>query len=106
LWRTSTRTHYDKLYGEYGGAEGPVTRALGKAYRLAGAAGTDETLKRLLLPALATWDPKAARGCSRSRTLSPARVAAPQNASAAERPARPSRPRGRPERGSRIAAAA
>ena len=43
------------------GAEEPVSRALAQAYNMAGPAGTDETLKRLLIPALATWDPAAGK---------------------------------------------
>jgi hypothetical protein len=54
-----TRADYRALYGISASAEGPVNRALNEAYRMAGTAGTDETLKRLLIPALATWDPTA-----------------------------------------------
>jgi hypothetical protein len=63
-----TRADYQALYGVGSGAEGPVSRALDEAYRMAGAAGTDETLKRLLIPALATWDPAAGEaGAARRR---------------------------------------
>src|SRR5262249_60477024 len=49
-------------------AEGPVGGALNDAYRMAGTAGTDETLKRLVIRALATWDPAAgAAGAPRRR---------------------------------------
>jgi hypothetical protein len=54
-----TRADYEALYGADAGAEGPVRRALAEAYRMAGTAGTDETLNRLLIPGLATWDPSA-----------------------------------------------
>jgi hypothetical protein len=47
-----TRADYELLYGAQAGAEGPVERALAVAYRMAGTAGTDETLKRLLIPGL------------------------------------------------------
>jgi hypothetical protein len=53
------RADYEALYCAGTGAEGPVRRALAEAYRMAGAAGTEDTLKRLLIPALATWDPSA-----------------------------------------------
>jgi WD40 repeat protein len=63
-----TRGDYDTLYNTSAGAEGPVGRALSEAYRLAGTAGTGETLKRLLIPALATWDPTAGEsGAARRR---------------------------------------
>ena len=59
---------YEALYGAGSGAEGPVRRALAEAYRMAGPAGTDDTLKRLLIPALATWDPAAGEaGAARRR---------------------------------------
>jgi WD40 repeat protein len=63
-----TRADYDALYDTPAGAEGPVRRALSEAYRMAGTAGTDETLKRLLIPALATWDPTVGEsGAARRR---------------------------------------
>jgi hypothetical protein len=63
-----TRADYQALYGVGAGAEGPVSRALAEAYRMAGTAGTDETLKRLLIPALATWDPSVGEtGAARRR---------------------------------------
>ena len=43
-----TRADYEALYGAHARAEGPVGRALAEAYRMAGTAGTDDTLKRLL----------------------------------------------------------
>jgi WD40 repeat protein len=65
--RQITRADYDALYGEHADT-GPVGRALAEAYRMAGAtAGTDETLKRLLIPALVTWDPIAGGGAARRR---------------------------------------
>ncbi|HXO71189.1 MAG TPA: toll/interleukin-1 receptor domain-containing protein, partial [Bradyrhizobium sp.] len=61
--RLITRADYEALYGEHADAEGPVGRALAEAYRMAGAtAGTEETLKRLLIPALVTWDPASGGG--------------------------------------------
>ena len=54
-----TLEDYRALYGADAGAEGPVRRALEQAYRLAGAAGIEDTLRRLLVPGLATWDPEA-----------------------------------------------
>jgi len=62
-----TRADYDALYGAHPGAEGPVERALSIAYGIAGAAGTHETLKRLLIPALVAWDPSAGAGAARRR---------------------------------------
>lgn len=51
---------YRTRYGETDGPEGPVREALKQAYRIAGPlAGTDTSLRRLLIPALATWDPVA-----------------------------------------------
>src|SRR6202035_135533 len=59
-----TRADYEALYGAHGGA----ARALAEAYHMAGAAGTDDILKRLLIPALATWDPTAGEaGAARRR---------------------------------------
>jgi hypothetical protein len=63
-----TRADYEALYGAGTTAEGPVRRALAEAYRMAGAAGTEDTLKRLLIPALATWDSSAGEaGAARRR---------------------------------------
>jgi hypothetical protein len=63
-----TRADYEALYDVGAGAEGQVSRALAEAYRMAGTAGTDETLKRLLIPDLATWDPTAGEaGAARRR---------------------------------------
>ena len=53
---------YQVVYGRVTGAEGPVRRALAEAYRIAGEAGTDETLKRLLIPDLVAWDATAGEG--------------------------------------------
>jgi hypothetical protein len=64
-----TRADYEALYGAGTGAEGPVRRALAEAYRIAGAAGTDDTLKRLLIPELATWDPSAGEGGAARRRI-------------------------------------
>jgi WD40 repeat protein len=63
-----TYADYKALYAAHSDADGPVGRALAEAYRMAGTAGTDETLKRLLIPALATWDPTAGEaGAARRR---------------------------------------
>jgi WD40 repeat protein len=53
-----TLADYRTLYG----TGGPVIQALNKAYRVAGGVGTDEALKRLLIPELVTWDPNAGEG--------------------------------------------
>src|SRR5262249_49641559 len=63
-----TCADYDALYGAHPGAEGPVERALAIAYGMGGTAGTDKTLKRLLIPGLVTWDPTAGgAGAARRR---------------------------------------
>jgi hypothetical protein len=73
--RQITRADYEALYGVSSGAEGPVKRALAEAYRLAEGAGTDETLKRLLVPALVTWDPRAGEvGAAKRRIASRAKL--------------------------------
>ncbi len=46
-------------YNEMGGMGGCVTRVLQQAQKLAGAAGGDDSLRRLVVPGLATWDPAA-----------------------------------------------
>lgn len=56
--QTITRAHYEAMYRALGHGAGPVSRALEDAYRSAGEAGTPETLKRLIVPGLATWDQK------------------------------------------------
>jgi formylglycine-generating enzyme required for sulfatase activity len=50
-----TRAHYDAM----GGIEGSIDRKLNEAKARAGAAGTDAGLRRLIVPALATWDGQA-----------------------------------------------
>jgi formylglycine-generating enzyme required for sulfatase activity len=50
-----TRAHYDAM----GGIEGSIDRALADAQKKAGAAGSMDNLRRLLIPGLATWDPAA-----------------------------------------------
>src|SRR5262249_15589146 len=63
-----TRADYDALYGAGAGAEAPVEWALNAAYGMAGLAGTEENLKRLLIPGLSTWDPAAGEaGAARRR---------------------------------------
>jgi hypothetical protein len=63
-----TRANYQALYGVGAGAEGPVSRPLAEAYRMAGTSGTDGALKRLLIPALVTWDPTVGEaGAARRR---------------------------------------
>jgi formylglycine-generating enzyme required for sulfatase activity len=48
-------THYQEI----GGTGGSIDRALRKAQADAGVAGTDDKLRRLVVPALATWVPTA-----------------------------------------------
>jgi hypothetical protein len=50
-----TKAHYDAM----GGIEGSVDRKLAEAKTKAGTAGTDANLRRLIVPALATWDTAA-----------------------------------------------
>ena len=53
--QTLTVAHYDAM----GGIEGSIDRKLAEAKAKAGATGTDANLRRLIVPALATWDPAA-----------------------------------------------
>jgi hypothetical protein len=46
-------------YEAMGGIEGSIDRALAEAQKAAGAAGSQDNLRRLLIPGLATWDPAA-----------------------------------------------
>jgi formylglycine-generating enzyme required for sulfatase activity len=46
-------------YEGLGGIGGSIDRALTDALRQAGAAGSEENLRRLIVPGLATWDPEA-----------------------------------------------
>jgi WD40 repeat protein/Tfp pilus assembly protein PilF len=46
-------------YVAIGGIGGSIDRALAEAQRQAGAAGKAESLRRLIVPGLATWDPAA-----------------------------------------------
>jgi formylglycine-generating enzyme required for sulfatase activity len=46
-------------YKAIGGIGGSIDRALAAAQREAGAAGTSDMLRRLIVPGLATWDPAA-----------------------------------------------
>ncbi len=46
-------------YNEIGGMGGCVTRVLRQAQRAAETAGSDDNLRRLIVPGLATWDPAA-----------------------------------------------
>ncbi len=46
-------------YNDIGGMGGCVTRVLRQAQKAAGAAGGDDSLRRLMVPGLATWDPAA-----------------------------------------------
>jgi formylglycine-generating enzyme required for sulfatase activity len=46
-------------YEAMGGVGGSIDRALADAQNKAGAAGTPANLRRLIVPALATWDPSA-----------------------------------------------
>jgi formylglycine-generating enzyme required for sulfatase activity len=53
--QTLTKAHYDAM----GGIEGSIDRKLAEAKAKAGTAGTDANLRRLIVPALATWDAAA-----------------------------------------------
>jgi formylglycine-generating enzyme required for sulfatase activity len=53
--QTLTKAHYDAM----GGIEGSIDRKLTDAKAKAGTAGTDANLRRLIVPALATWDAAA-----------------------------------------------
>jgi hypothetical protein len=53
--RTLTKAHYHAM----GGIEGSIDRKLAEAKTMAGTAGTDANLRRLIVPALATWDAAA-----------------------------------------------
>ena len=46
-------------YEAMGGIEGSIDRALAEAQKAAGNAGSQDSLRRLLIPGLATWDPAA-----------------------------------------------
>jgi WD40 repeat protein/tetratricopeptide (TPR) repeat protein len=46
-------------YRQMGGASGSIARALKEAQGRAGASGSNENLRRLIVPRLATWDPDA-----------------------------------------------
>ena len=46
-------------YEAMGGIEGSIDRALAEAQKASGTAGSQENLRRLLIPGLATWDPAA-----------------------------------------------
>jgi formylglycine-generating enzyme required for sulfatase activity len=53
--QTLTKAHYDAM----GGMEGSIDRKLAEAKAKAGTAGADANLRRLIVPALATWDAAA-----------------------------------------------
>jgi formylglycine-generating enzyme required for sulfatase activity len=53
--QTLTKAHYDAM----GGIEGSIDFKLREAQAKAAAAGTDANLRRLIVPALATWDAAA-----------------------------------------------
>jgi formylglycine-generating enzyme required for sulfatase activity len=53
--QTLTKAHYDAMSG----IEGSIDRKLAEAKAKAGTAGTDANLRRLIVPALATWDAAA-----------------------------------------------
>jgi formylglycine-generating enzyme required for sulfatase activity len=53
--QTLTKAHYDAM----GGIEGSIDRKLAEAKTKAGTPGTDVNLRRLIVPALATWDAAA-----------------------------------------------
>lgn len=50
-----TNARYDAM----GGIGGSIDRALAEAQRQAGSCGTSDSLRRLMVPGLATWDPAA-----------------------------------------------
>jgi WD40 repeat protein len=56
-------------YRETGGASGSIKRALQQALARAGAAGTHDNLRRLIIPRLATWDPDADQGKGAAKRL-------------------------------------
>lgn len=64
-----TLADYTAFYDGLPGAEGPVRRALATAYEVAGSAGTDDNLRALLIPALATWDPAAGEAGAEKRRI-------------------------------------
>ncbi|MGE0701937.1 MAG: toll/interleukin-1 receptor domain-containing protein, partial [Hyphomicrobiaceae bacterium] len=66
-----TLDDYEAKYGRAGGDGAAVEQALIEAYRLAGVAGTDDTLRRLLIPELATWDPAAGETGAAKRRIAP-----------------------------------
>jgi hypothetical protein len=53
--QTLTKAHYDAM----GGVEGSIDLKLAEAKAKAGTVGTDANLRRLIVPALATWDATA-----------------------------------------------
>jgi hypothetical protein len=53
--QTLTKAHYNAM----GGIEGSIDRKVAEAKAKAGTAGTDANLRRLIVPALATWDAAA-----------------------------------------------
>jgi formylglycine-generating enzyme required for sulfatase activity len=53
--QTLTKAHYDAM----GGIEGSIDRKLADAKKEVGAADSDANLRRLIVPALATWDAAA-----------------------------------------------
>jgi TPR repeat protein len=56
-------------YVAMGGIAGSIRRALGEARAAAGVVGSMVHLRRLLVPALVTWDPEAADGKGAARRL-------------------------------------
>jgi uncharacterized protein len=65
-------------YVAMGGIAGSIQRALAEARTKAGAAGTEAHLRRLLIPALVTWDPDADAGKGAAKRL-PALLAGPRS---------------------------
>jgi WD40 repeat protein len=52
-----------------GGVSGSIARALRRARQNTGSSGSDEHLRRLMLPRLATWDPEADEGKGAAKRL-------------------------------------
>ena len=56
-------------YRDIGGTGGSIARALRRAQQKAGSSGSDDKLRRLLLPRLATWDLEADEGRGAAKRL-------------------------------------
>lgn len=56
-------------YNEIGGIDGCISKVLKQAQVAAGTAGSDENLRRLIVPRLASWDPDADGGRGAAKRL-------------------------------------